>query len=166
MHLQDVQIQCHLPWDNCGCEFFFTILHFPFKSCTINNKDILKPNLLIQKQNCPFIFSKYWWQIAQLAKQSSPSQKLSCTAMCHGWLQHSFLPHTLSPETHYHKSPWRNLNTDPNNKLIMVILMAMGHNWRWNQNSVMIISATRKTKTNSDFIIEKKSKNGLKISSG
>ena len=95
MHLQDVQIQCHLLWDTCGCEFFFTILHFPFKYCTINNKNLIKPNLSTQKQNCPFIFLKYWWQIAQLAKQSSPSQKWSCTVMCHGWLQHSFLPHTL-----------------------------------------------------------------------
>jgi hypothetical protein len=30
----------------------------------------------------------------------------------------------------------------------------------------MIISARRKTKTNSDFITEKKSKNGLRISLG
>ena len=58
--------------DNCGCEFFFTIPHFPFKQCTINHGNIVEHNLPIQKQNCLFIFSKYYRQVAQLAKQSSP----------------------------------------------------------------------------------------------
>ena len=77
----------------------------------------------------------------------SVTHALNCIPTCYSYL---YLHHTpvhiiyITSETYYHKSPWWNSNIDPDNKLIMVILMAMGDKWRWNQNLVMIISARQK----------------------
>ena len=71
---------------------------------------------------------------------------------------------TLPPETYYHTSPWWNLNTASQNKLIIVILMATKNIQNWNQNLAMIIWLRWKTKTYWDFVWGWKYNCGVRIS--
>ena len=50
----DLQPKLSAMADNCGCEFFFTILHFPFKYCVINHENIFEHDLPTPKQDCLF----------------------------------------------------------------------------------------------------------------